>query len=200
MATDSKMVDDLLRVLDKINAMHRVVYQANIEIRNAIKDAKLTNGNMVDIAFLISKVEALCDDTRKECGTTKLLLDEVVCAMHVMSLLANGDKEQALEGCIAIGTPSADYKATGPKHNTPEWSQLLNWMGVPEEYHGAVSLHWPSFCLMMKELAAAGKPYPPGQDPNKVYVKWSLQRLHLRKGLDLNDLLETARTEVKAKQ
>jgi hypothetical protein len=132
-----------------------------------------------DLSYALAEIIKLTDDVKKRCGKVRRISDQMACAL---TLMAGSAETIRTEYCSA--TPKVTTILSVPKRKgDPGYGALMDHLGVPRHLyddsseHGVVGLHWMGVVTYLGEQQAAGKPLPPGIDPNKTYPQYAI---HIR--------------------
>jgi len=164
--------------LRHIRQTHAVTYARFLKTREFMPTAMPET--LADMAICLREISRLADDVRKESNSLREQMERIACARWVQAHLNDPGNADPIRGELAIGTPDVKQMVSLPRRDTPEYQQLMGYLGVPAQLLKAdlVRPHWPGFTDYVTKLAEEGKPLPPGIPKGKVY---SVYRLALRK-------------------
>lgn len=125
---------------------------------------QLDEQTLTDVGFLMRECERLFDDARKEAKAKKETVSRLLAIKILKRYTEDPDTELRSRGELATATPDVAIRPKLPKAGTPEYSQLLEFLGIPADVisAGTLSIHFNRMTEMLTELAAAGKNPPPG--------------------------------------
>jgi len=183
-------MDDLVkratRRLKASQKAHEATFKEVLNANTRLRDGRVAPGDLVDLAYVYRSIAAIADDTRKECTALMELAERMACMRWVTEHTNDPEAAKAIHGELAVGVPDLKMMASLPKPSTKpaEYKALMMWLGVPADMHMLVRPHWPALTDLLTQLAAEGKPLPPGVDANKTYPVYRLL-LREKKGQEL---------------
>ena len=119
-------------------------------------------GDITDSGFFCREISRIADDIRKGCDARQGLIGRYLVA-RVGAAGAQGEGLK-LDGEYATGVPDIVVKPKLPDSGTPEFIELLRWIGCSDEQIQGDMLR-PSYKGIQKvltERAATGEQPPPG--------------------------------------
>lgn len=138
---------------------------------------------LADWAYALSECEKMLDRLRKDAKAAKEMAEKICCLLYTK--LGEGGPIRTEH---VTATPRVKFMASIPKQSTnPEaFARLMEHLGIPREMweKDVVRPHWPGFTDFFTECLEAGKPLPPGIDPDKTYPLYALT---LRKRKDIEE-------------
>lgn len=150
------------RLFAQARAAHYRMCELTQELqRELVSSADLSE--LADAVFALRKSEDLLEDARKECGVLLTLMEKVTCLRW---LADQTQKHEPIRTEYCTASPDVKQTVKTPRKDTPEYGQLLAHFGVPAGVPFAP--HWPSMLKRIDADLAAGKPLPPGCDPNEM--------------------------------
>jgi hypothetical protein len=168
------MQQDLQDTFSKIRHFHATVWP---ELKKIHQKAAETPDmqELADIAYAMRETKDLLHAayaTARQAGETA---QKVACALWVSDSNNTGGPIRT-EYCTA--TPKIKMMAAMPKKRLdPDgYAALMAHFGISEELQNneAFRPHWPGMVDLFSDRLSAGKPLPPGIDPNKLYPVYSL--------------------------
>lgn len=178
------MRPDMVALYRKVRDIHHEVHVATEQFKQSA--SRITDpGDGADCAYVLNECYKFLDDSRKSIKNAKELAERVTCLILVTQ--GNGGNVKT-DYCTA--TPRASQIASIPKRSTNPvgYAALMNHLGIPralwdrEEEDEVVRPHWPGMVAYLSQQLAAGKPLPPGIDPDKTYAVYSLT-IRAKKGV-----------------
>lgn len=178
-----KQVTDTRAMYTRVETMHRVVYGLLIQVRDELRDAELSQGDRVDLSFLLREMAKMFKDLEKESRLLRENNDNIVCFKAISS-----QSVENIKGEIATGTPQVKTTAKLPSRSRdPEaFYQLMEDLGVPPESvaQDAVRPHYPGMLELISQRVADGKNPPRGIDPTTMHPTYTLT-LRKKAGVDV---------------
>lgn len=177
------MKEHIQQLYDEVLELRAKVQMALAVETDALqKEARL--GELADIAYAASQMETLFDDSRKECKRLRETSERLAC----LYWMRRGNTDPIRTPWVTASPNMSQFASCPRRRVEPEaYAALMNHLGIPEDVwqreEELVRPHFPGWVAYLTELAEAGKPLPPGIDPNKVYHKYSL-RLRPKKGVN----------------
>ena len=172
----------------RAKVLHDDLYAAIIGINKSMRTD--TVEDMVDLCLILRSTSELVDSSRKDCNGMKDLLTKVVCMKWANECLNMGaGKPKPIRGKLASGSPDVAQTASLPsKRNTPkDYELFMRSIGAWQAGNrDLVRPHWPGITVHITECLSAGKPLPPGIDPNKTFPVYKFNPL--RKLVDLDSV------------
>lgn len=151
-------------------------------VRNEISIRKFLVGcsskeEHADAAYAFRETHKLIDDVRKRLEDLRKLSEKMACVIAAATFDADTIRT---DYCSA--TPDVKPIASVPSRSRQpeEYAKLMSWLGVPEglwstnDDHAPIKPHWPGVMEMLDREMRAGRPLPPGIDPNKTYNEYKL--------------------------
>jgi hypothetical protein len=171
---------DLLAAHAKLRAAWEEVAKLEVHALQAIKKCSSLE-DLADAAYCCRLIEDTADDIRKRTAETGQLCQRIACALAVAT-----EQVDSIRTDYVTATPDVKMIASIPRRSThlEQFAALMAHFGVPASAweggeHAAVQPHWPGVMERINRDLAAGKPLPPGVDPDKTYPEY---RLLMRKG------------------
>ena len=147
------------------------------------QDVQATCGNdekeLADIAYALRETRELAEDLRKRADALGRLAQSAACVLQVT---VNGSAESIkTDYCTAVLKMKTVVSIPKKDRQPEEYAALMDWLNVPRELwqnpeskYSAVEFHWPGLVDLISQRQAKGERLPPGIDPNKTYVEYSL--------------------------
>jgi hypothetical protein len=135
-----------------------------LETTPDIKANKISEGNLVDHAYLYRELERLFDEMRKEVKARRELASSKAAYSRVKKCVQDPSTDLTIRGEIATGTPEVKTQAALPKKFSEGYYQFCEAMGVPLSIAeaGVLKLDWKQVTELCTQRHAEGKPIPPG--------------------------------------
>jgi hypothetical protein len=133
-----------------------------LRILSAAQANDLELSEMVDLGFLCRELATAADEIEKDATARQRLLGKVVCFRVLQdSDLANPVLD--VKGTLASGTVNYKMMVIPPSKGTPEYLDLLKYLGVSDDAlaTGAVKLDWKGLQEHLNGLLESGNPVPP---------------------------------------
>tara|TARA_R110000824_G_scaffold69355_3_gene178837 strand:+ start:2325 stop:2867 length:543 start_codon:yes stop_codon:yes gene_type:complete len=145
------------------------VYESSVSfchiLLSVLQRDQLSESELTDIGFLLRESEKFFDDARKEVKAKKEMISKML-ALKIMKRYTEDPDTEDLRsrGTLATATPDVAIRPKLPKAGTPEYEQLLNWLGEPIETinGGTLNIHFNRMSQMLTRMAEEGKNPPPG--------------------------------------
>jgi hypothetical protein len=174
------MKERALQLVREIHARHGELAQAFAELE-AMADAEVVMTELADMAYAMREANDLLEDSAKHARKVKATASKRACMVWV-AVSSSGDKIRT-DWCTA--SPDMLICVTPPKDDTPEYTLMMEDLGVPIElYRPAMDgeeLKSPPLKFDYKGLAqfltkrqGAGHPLPRGVNPVKVFNEFEL--------------------------
>jgi hypothetical protein len=155
-------------------------------VRERVVGGKHSTGLAPDVAWCLRELQRYGDDVRKEALKADELAAKVACALWLQQALADpASASPKLEGTIAVASVKSGQAANPPERGTPEWAALMDYLRVPPEARELVSVRWTSLSELLTKRAADGLPPPPGIPAERTYLRYGLQNVRLKRGVDI---------------
>jgi hypothetical protein len=147
------------------------------------QDVQATCGNdekeLADIAYALRETTDLADDLRKRAAALGRTAQSAACMLQVT---LNGSAASIKTDYCTAALKMKTVVSIPKKDRQPnEYAALMDWLKVPRELwqnenskYSAVEFHWPGLVDLISQKQSQGLPLPPGIDPNKTYVEYSL--------------------------
>ena len=129
-------------------------------LRNALRGSG-DLGTLCDTIYALKESGKLLEESRKEVDRLVRQLEYEACQLYVMT--SDGEPVRT-EYCTA--SPDVKQTVITPKKGTPEYEALCRHFNVDPD--GPFAPHWTKMIDHVSAELAAGRPLPPGCDPNKV--------------------------------
>jgi hypothetical protein len=136
------------------------------------KVAVLSVADATDVGFLCREISNICDSLKKTFKARQDLVGQSLALKSGAAAIRGEDLK--LEGELARGSVSCDNEPRIPHHDSPEFLQLMAWLGVPPEVASRGALR-PSFRRLTDEInrrVSNGEKLPPGI--NAAYAKMTV--------------------------
>jgi hypothetical protein len=179
------MRESLVELYRRAKSFHEQAYRITSELQSAVRQCR-SQEDLADDVYAIRQATKFVEDARKEMGKLERLAEKMCCALWVQAGL--GDPISTRH-CSA--SPDVKMMASLPnRHTQPEaYEKLMRHLGVPESLwrdgdHASVEIHWLGFTDMLSRDLAAGRPLPPGIDPEKTYPEYRLSPVRGKMGVD----------------
>lgn len=173
--------DDLRKMMEYFTAvreLHLRTYAHLTKIQDDLKAGKFTLVDMVNFLYVFRETSRLADDIRKELDGSSGLMEKVCCAMYIARCSNDQMRPEPIRTGMATGTPSVKMGARLPsRRDEPEnFAALMKYLGVDDSAIATdvVRPHWPGIVASLTQLAAEGKPLPPGVDTNATYPVYTV--------------------------
>lgn len=131
------------------------------------------SGDMAELAdavYALKETEKLAEDVEKETRKLRELAEKLCCAAWLSS---DGD---VIRTNYVSATPEVKQTMETPKPGTEGYAALCAHFGVNPD--SPYRPHWPSMLEVVSADLAAGRPAPPGLNPEKT---WTVFRVATRK-------------------
>jgi hypothetical protein len=154
------MKNDIKVLYDDIQALWHKVSQVCFEFQNVV--AQIPREELVDCGYFMREMRNACDDMRKNCDAKQQVAGRYLAAQA--GAAAMQDIDLKLEGEYATAVPDIIIKPRLPRRGSPEYMELLDWIGVSREVASRNLLNF-SFTEMAKivtERLSRGENPPPG--------------------------------------
>ena len=178
------VTDEGVELLKRARQLHHDVLEYALHVKALAQRNGIPLTSLADVVYCLGQIEEKSDEARKEASLASELVQKVGVAAWLTMATADPEMGDALEGHLARGTCSVGQGVNAPKRGTPEWTQLMDFMGVPEEARELMSVKWPALCELVDRRAAGGMPLPPGIAAQRTYNRYRLTRVQLKKGVD----------------
>lgn len=119
----------------------------------------------VDSIYALKEADRVLEDIGKEVRRLTGLLEKMTCVAWTQK----GDYEPIRTG-LCTGSPDSKPTVKTPKAGTPEYAEFCKHFGIDPA--SPFRPHWPSMLAKISEDMAAGKPIPPGCDPNEIITQY----------------------------
>lgn len=120
-----------------------------------------SNTDMVDTDFLLSRIEGLIEDVRKEISRRRHELAKVAGARWLIQAL---DDKSPIRGRLTSASPDCKENPVLPHPTkTPdEWKEVMEWLGITGEMaeFTTMRLNWPDMAKYANEKIENGEPIP----------------------------------------
>lgn len=178
-------IDEAVSLVSRMKSLHREVVEMAVNATKRVQARELDREALVDVSWALHEIAEMADNARKECVKLGTLTQKASVAIWAIEAAADPEAEARVVGRIAQALPREGLGANVPERDSPEWKQLMDYMGVPEPMRGMVRIKWPTFCDHIDELAGQGKQPPPGVPGSSTYPRYYLTRLRLKKGVNI---------------
>ena len=174
------MNQEVVEYYKVVQQMHAELYQRSKKLVEAINTCT-DLGELTDYAYALRDASKLLEDSAKDARKAQKRASDITCILWVQHSAADASFPDKIKTEHCTGTPQVKFAGRVPRPGTPEYDELLAFMGMPEGLikSGVMRTHWPSFVDYLTRLAEEGKPLPPGVDPETTYPVYELR---LRKG------------------
>lgn len=173
--------DDLRKMLEYFTAirdLHVRTYAHLMKIQDDLKAGKYTLVDMVNFLCIFRETSRLSDDIRKELDGSSGLMEKICCAMYITQCSNGQMRPEPIRTGLATGTPVVRMGARLPsRRDEPEhFAALMKYLGVDDSAIATdvVRPHWPGIVASLTQLAADGKPLPPGVDTSATYPVYTV--------------------------
>jgi hypothetical protein len=155
---------DELRV--RVEDLLMEVYTFTADTLNGIQSRKFTLEELADLGFLCREIEKSVDETRKEARARKELCGKVIAFVTAQARVADPSKVvDSVRGRFSIATPDVKQIPKIPQPGTPEYLQLMAWLGITDRElldSGVLSFKFQELCDLVTKRAQDAKNMPPG--------------------------------------
>jgi hypothetical protein len=160
-----------------MKAAHEDAYKIVLKLKEIVPktgDVK----ELADIVHATDSVIKFCKDIEKEARIIHELAEKIGCAIWVRMGCAD-----PIRTPYTTGTPVVKMMVSLPNRNKdPErFATFMESLGiarelwdVPADCKPAVAPNWPGMLDYVSELAAQGRPFPPGVDPDRTYPVYAI--------------------------
>lgn len=166
----------------KAQAAHAEIYTLLKQLREFTESCSDAHEH-ADTAIAMREIAKFMNDSRKDATVLKELAEKIGCAIWIRD-----GKSEPIRTDYVTASPDVTMITSLPKRGTPEYGEMMKFMGVPEELwceeSDAVRAHWPGFVKLMSDRLAAGKPLPPGVRTDKTYPRYEFKPLRSKKKVD----------------
>lgn len=168
------MRSDLKTAYESVVRVHQHVYGTLQQVRSeSVQANDMTE--LVDMSYVCREIDRFLDDMGKEVRKLQALVDRIVCLKYIQDTDL-GDESIQTEYCSA--KPDIRSGVRFPEKDSPEYAQLLAYIGVPEGLRDMVRLSYQKMSDLVSDLEARGLPLPEGLRCENTFNDF---RLHIRK-------------------
>lgn len=136
-------------------------------------------GELADMAYALRETEKLLEETRRRVTAVQSLAEKMACLVTIS--IMDGECIRT-NYCTAIPRARTNVSIPSRRKDFAGWSALMTHIGIPKELQGsheedasaAVDVHWPGLMAYLAKEQEAGRPLPPGIDPNRSITDYSL--------------------------
>lgn len=159
-------IEQLNRKYSELLTSYRELYEALTDVAEKVKGKKYEDPVLIDLGYLCRRMEAVCDDMRKEAKVKKELISKVIAVRYVQEFVKTGRESPGtvLGESLARALPNVSFKPRVPRAGSPEYIQLCTAMGVKADFseRGIIDFHYIPLTEYLGKLAEDGKDPPPG--------------------------------------
>lgn len=155
------------QLLSRAQRFHQDTLGPLMEYDQLQRKGHLTAEEMADLVFLMKQAEPLLADLKSTINTVMELMQNLAAAKFLKSpeVMANPGRVH-IEGQLTKAEINVRVHASipSPKKEPVEYRKMMMALGVSEQCieNDHVRPHFPKICDLITELAAQGKPPPPG--------------------------------------
>ncbi len=166
----NKTSEDLEKFYKELHEWYHNFYARLIPLLEDIDKNKLVPEELADVGFFCRKIEELSKEIKIEAEAKKDKIGDFLSQKQYKKLLQGDLDDPSIRGEYAIAIPKVSKSVGIPKAGSPEFSELCDFLDIPDEARNAVSFSYKRLGEWVSEKAAEGKEVP---NFAKVYVKYS---------------------------
>lgn len=178
------MREDMVAVYQRLRNVHAEVYATVSQVREQMKQVCDIDEH-ADVVYACHETMKYLDDIRTEINKLNDQCEKIACAIWVRE-----GTGETIRTSFCTVSPEVKIMASIPRKKTDpdSYNAFMRSLGVSDDVlrqpEDVVRPHWPGLVEYVSRLAAAGKPLPPGVDPDKTYPVYTLHIRAKRKGVD----------------
>lgn len=162
-------------VLEAVRESVKLCLRARSALQTAFKSYIDPNGgttidDMVDDLYLLKQAEQFYDQYARD------LRRQIESQSGQLALVFMASYKTSHSTDWATATNKTEAKPSIPEKGSPEYRELLTYLGVPEDRHeeDGIRPHWPTIKAQCELALSQGKPLPPGINPQQTTLKPSI--------------------------
>jgi len=154
------MKGDFKELKAKAEQLYMEAQQAALQLLRGVQETPLSD--LADIGYLLRGTSEICDDLRKECNAKLELVGETISKTQITALLEGDLTEDTVNvrGELCTACPDTKMMISPPSPNSPEFSVLCEFLGIPPEARGTISFSYKRLSEAISQAIEEGRPYP----------------------------------------
>lgn len=132
------------------------------KVKKNENDPTYSREDLVDLGFLCREMTRLSDELRKEANAKQQLIGKVIALEVTRASLAGDISSPTVRGTLATGTPDVREIASCPKPGSPQFKEVAEFLGLPEDQQDGnlYSLRFTGLSDWLTKMAEEGKDVP----------------------------------------
>lgn len=155
-------LDHLSHVRDTFMAVTGDMQDMIRRVKKNASEPVYDRPNLVDLGFLCREIAAIADELRKEANAKQMLIGKLIAMEVTKASIAGEISSPTVRGTLATGTPDVREIASCPKPGSPQFKEVAEFLGLPEDQFDGklMSFRFTGLSDWLTEMAAQGKRVP----------------------------------------